>query len=243
MALHFIHFFSSFVLLTVLPFSVAQLPSTGADSCNGVYLSYTYSSGRKLMPNLTSDPTRQPYRFESVLTLLNNGLVDLNSWRVFVGFKHNEYLVSASNAVLADGTSLPGRVGNGTVFSGYPMTDLKTAVETAGDLTQIQVQVQLVGTLFGVAPPTVPLPSNISLVNDGWFCPSPAARGKLFSSFSPPLLILYHNFWNWYSVAFVLNFLGSFFFFFLKFLSLVYNFIWCYMGVYAIHVIRIIFEL
>ncbi|KAF5452295.1 hypothetical protein F2P56_027308 [Juglans regia] len=179
MAVHFIHFVAGLVLFTVLPFLVAQSPSAGADSCNGVYLSYTYSGGRKLMPNRTSDPTRQPYRFESVLTVLNNGIVDLKSWRVFVGFKHDEYLVSASNAVLADGTSLPGSVGNGTVFSGYPMTDLKTAVKTAGDLTQIQVQVQLVGTQFGVAPPTVPLPSNISLANDGWVCPRPAARGNV----------------------------------------------------------------
>lgn len=130
------------------------------------------------MPNET-DPTEQPYRFESLLTVLNNGLVDLKSWQVFVGFQHNEYLVSASNAVLADGTTIPGMVGNGTIFSGYPTTDLKTAVETAGDLTQIQVLVQLVGTQFGVAPPKVPLPSNISLVNDGWLCPRSVSSGNV----------------------------------------------------------------
>ncbi|KAG2726978.1 hypothetical protein I3760_01G138500 [Carya illinoinensis] len=175
----FRHLVTILVLFAVLPFLAAQSPSKGADSCNGVYLSYTYSSGKKLMPNLTSDLSQQPYRFESDLTVLNNGLVDLKSWKVFVGFKHGEYLVSASNAVLSDGSRLPGSVENGTIFSGYPMTDLKTAVETAGDLTQIQVQVHLVGTQFGVAPPKIPLPSNISLANDGWLCPSSSADGNV----------------------------------------------------------------
>ncbi|KAM7486917.1 hypothetical protein LguiA_002926 [Lonicera macranthoides] len=64
-------------------------------------------------------------RFESSLTILNNGLDELKSFRVFVGFQHDELLVSASNAVLADGTSLPALVGNGTLFAGYPSTDLR----------------------------------------------------------------------------------------------------------------------
>ncbi|KAE8683353.1 hypothetical protein F3Y22_tig00111208pilonHSYRG00012 [Hibiscus syriacus] len=113
-----------------------------------------------------TDPKHQPYRFESVLKVLNNGDEKLKSWKVFVGFRNDEYLVSASNAVLADGTSLPANVGNGTVFAGYPMTDLKTAIETAGDLNQIQVQVKLLGTQFGVKPPNVPLPETIQLAND-----------------------------------------------------------------------------
>lgn len=95
-----------------------------------------------------------------------------------MGFRNDEYLVSASNAVLADGTSLPANVGNGTVFAGYPMTDLKTAIETAGDLNQIQVQVKLLGTQFGVAAPSVPLPETIHLANDGFLCPKPSLQGK-----------------------------------------------------------------
>ncbi|KAH0993020.1 hypothetical protein GBA52_004503 [Prunus armeniaca] len=165
----------SFLLIfTALPSSFSQptadAPAPASDSCNGVFLSYAYTTGAKLPPELKSNPKRQPYRFESVLTVLNNGLEDLKSWRVFVGFKNDEYLVSASNAVLADGTSMPGSVGNGTVLAGFPMTDLKTAIKTAGDLTQMEVQVKLVGTQFGVAPPKVPLPSNISLANDGFVC-------------------------------------------------------------------------
>ncbi|XP_030938898.1 uncharacterized protein LOC115963844 [Quercus lobata] len=58
------------------------------------------------------------------------------------------------------------------------MTDLKTAIETARDLTQMRVQVSMVGTQFGVAPPGIPMPSNISLVNDGWSCPMSSSTGN-----------------------------------------------------------------
>ncbi|KAL5541906.1 hypothetical protein UlMin_009616 [Ulmus minor] len=170
------------ILTTTIPSSLSQTadapsPASASDSCNGIFLSYAYTGGKKLTPDLKTDRARQPYRFESTLTVLNNGLEDLKSWRVFVGFQHDEYLVSASNAVLIDGTSLPGSVENGTVFAGFPMTDLKTAIETAGDLTQMQVQVKLVGTQFGVASPNVPMPSNISLANDGFSCSKPTMQG------------------------------------------------------------------
>lgn len=89
--------------------------------------------------------------------------------------------MSASNAVLADGTILPGQVGNGTVFAGYPNTDLKTAIETAGDMTQMSALIELVGTEFGVGSPAVPMPSNISLANDGFICPRPTMQGSFFS--------------------------------------------------------------
>lgn len=115
--------------------------------------------------------------------MLNNGLDELKSWKVFVGFQHDEFLVSASDAVLADGTTLPAAVGNGTVFAGYPMTDLKTAVETAGDLTQMQAQIDLVGTVFGVKPPNVPLPSSINLANDGFICGKAIGQGSFFFLF------------------------------------------------------------
>ncbi|XAR49666.1 hypothetical protein NMG60_11032932 [Bertholletia excelsa] len=156
--------------------SVAQSPA--ADACNGIYISYAYTGGTKLPPTLKSNPTQQPYRFESTLTVLNTGLDELKSWRVFVGFQHGEFLVSASNAVLADGTSLPAGVGNGTIFAGYPTTDLQTAVETAGDTTQMSVQIDLVGTQFGVGSPSIPMPANISLANDGFVCPTATLQGK-----------------------------------------------------------------
>lgn len=158
--------------------SGTQAPPPAADTCNGVFLSYTYLSGQKLPPDLKRNSAKQPYRFESQLFVINNGLEDLKSWRVFVGFRHAEWLVSASNAVLADGTSLPGSVENGTVFAGFPNSDLKTAVETAGDETQMGVRIALVGTQFGVGSPDVPMPLNISMVNDGWLCPRPTMQGK-----------------------------------------------------------------
>ncbi|XP_010551085.1 PREDICTED: COBRA-like protein 7 [Tarenaya hassleriana] len=168
------------LLLTIIPLAASQSeapPPESADSdlCNGVFVSYNYVKGSKIPPNDSSD---QPYRFESVLSVLNNGRDKLKSWRVSVGFAHREILVSASNAVLADGSSLPVGVGNGTIFAGYPATDLKTAIETAGDVTQMQARVELVGTQFGVAPPSVPLPKNITLANDGWVCPKATQRGK-----------------------------------------------------------------
>lgn len=172
---------SIFLLFTAIPFTISQTPATpeapspAADACNGVFLSYSYVSGSKLPPD---NPKRQAYRFESTLTVLNNGLEELKSWKVFVGFQHDELLVSASNAVLFDGSSYPASVGNGTVLAGFPQTDLKTAVETAGDLTQMQVQVKMVGTQFGVKSPNVPMPKNISLANNGFLCPDVTMQGK-----------------------------------------------------------------
>lgn len=96
-----------------------------------------------------------------------------------MGFQHDEKLISASNVVLADGTALPAEVGNGTVFAGYPMSDLKTAIDTAGDLTQMQVEVQMVGTQFGVNSSDAPMPTNISLANDGYDCKVVAGAGEL----------------------------------------------------------------
>ncbi|KAK3020564.1 hypothetical protein RJ639_046914 [Escallonia herrerae] len=160
------------ILLTNFTVSQSQNP---ADSCNGIFISYVYNSGFRIPPNLT-DPTAQPYNFQSTLTVLNNGLEELKSWRVFVGFQHKEYLVSASHAVLADGTSLPAEVGNGTVFSGFPATDLKSAVQTAGDINQMRARVELVGTQFGA--PEFPMPTNISLANDGFSCLAPSKTGN-----------------------------------------------------------------
>ncbi|KAL6548221.1 COBRA-like protein 7 [Orobanche gracilis] len=153
-------------------------PPPASDACIGIFFSYTYTDGKAVPPILRSDPARQAYRFESSLSILNNDLEELKSWRVFVGFQHDEYLVSATNAVLADGNSIPGSVGNGSVFAGFPNPDLKTGIETAGDLTQMSSRVELVGTQFGVGPRNVPMPTNISLVNGGWACPDPAMQGN-----------------------------------------------------------------
>ncbi|XP_010440388.1 PREDICTED: COBRA-like protein 9 [Camelina sativa] len=177
--------FGALLLLTITPPSLSQLPPeimapapapiSPSDLCNGIFLSYEFILGRKIPPNDTSD---QPYRFESLLTVLNNGREELKEWRVFVGFQHNEILISASDALIVNGTELPALVGNGTIFGGYPVSDLKTAIQTAGDLKQMTAEIELVGTQFMVAPPAIPLPTNISLVNDGWLCPEPTLQSK-----------------------------------------------------------------
>ncbi|KAL6981444.1 hypothetical protein U1Q18_023074 [Sarracenia purpurea var. burkii] len=104
-----------------------------AAACDDIFLSCAYIGSTKLPPTLTSDPTHQPYKFQSTLVILNNGLIELKSWMIFVVFQHNEYLVFVSKAVLTGGTSLPAGVGNGTNFAGYP--NLKTAIEITGDMT------------------------------------------------------------------------------------------------------------
>lgn len=174
-------FFFAVVVLPIFAATPSMSQPQAADSCNGIFLSYTYTGGERLPPNV-SDTAEQPYRFESTLRVLNNGLEELKSWRVFVGFRHREWLVSATNAVLDDGKSIPGDVGNGTVFAGSSVRDLKTAAATAGDMGQMEARVEMVGTVFGVAPPSVPMPSSINLANDGFVCGEPSSQGTLFAS-------------------------------------------------------------
>ncbi|CAJ1963294.1 unnamed protein product [Sphenostylis stenocarpa] len=176
MSMH-VHVFFLFLTVAIFSGTPSMSQSQTAASCNGIFVSYVYTGGERLPPNL-SNVTEQPYRFESTLTVLNNGLEELKSWKVFVGFQHSEWLVSASNAVLADGTSLPSAVGNGTIFSGSTVRDLKTAVATAGDLNQMQIQVEMVGSLLGVAPPSVPMPRSVTLSNDGFVCGQPSGEGR-----------------------------------------------------------------
>ncbi|KAK7303725.1 hypothetical protein RJT34_14638 [Clitoria ternatea] len=177
MALHFNFYTVTVMLLFSASSWMSQSQAQTADSCNGVFVSYAYTGGRKLPPNM-SETGEQPYRFESTVTVLNNGLEEVKSWRVFIGFQHKEWLVSASNAELVDGTSLPGSVENGTVLGGSTVTDLKTAADTAGDLSQMQVRVDLVGSLRGVAPPAIPMPSGINLTNHGFLCGQPSTQGN-----------------------------------------------------------------
>nr|XP_043607993.1 COBRA-like protein 7 [Erigeron canadensis] len=179
--LHFLFLFFTIITAQTPPPSLppAPPPAPSSDACNGIFLSYTYISGSKIPPELTSDPAQQPYKFKSTLKVLNNAAEELKSWRVFVGFQNDEYLVSASNAVIADGSAtLPGPVGNGTIFAGFPNADLKTAIETAGDLNQMSVRVGFVGTQFGVGSPDIPMPDDLFLVNDGFVCPTPTMQGS-----------------------------------------------------------------
>ncbi|XP_076908426.1 COBRA-like protein 7 [Bidens hawaiensis] len=158
-----------YIFMVSLTFTSIPTIFSQSTTCNGISISYTYNSGFRIPPTATN-AADQAYNFQSTLILTNNAAERLNSWRVFVGFQHRDVLVSASNAILANGTSFPANVNGGAVFVGFPVTDLKTAVETAGDFNQMQARVQLMGTEFGVTPPNASLPANMYLVNDGFLC-------------------------------------------------------------------------
>ncbi|KAL6962390.1 hypothetical protein U1Q18_037347 [Sarracenia purpurea var. burkii] len=101
------------------------------------------------------------------MMVLNAGVNELKSWQVFIEFQHDEILMSASGAVLADANDLLTKVGNkGTTFVGYPNTDLKTAIEVAGNFTQMQANVELKGAWFGLKKGSL-MPKTIRLVSHG----------------------------------------------------------------------------
>lgn len=115
--------------------------------------------------------------------VLNSGTEELKSWKVFIGFQHNEILVSVDGAQVVDADDFPIRVGkNGTTITGYPNTDLKTAIETAADFTQIQANVDITGTQFGMKTGT-PMPKTIHLANDGFKCPAAKRQCEHISLF------------------------------------------------------------
>ncbi|XVE80314.1 hypothetical protein DITRI_Ditri14bG0129800 [Diplodiscus trichospermus] len=149
-------------------------PPPGQDKCNGVFLSYSFTSRTKEYPHV-KNVTAQSWAFNSIATIVNTGTEEVKGWKMFVGFQHREILVSASNAIIVDGSGdFPVAVGNGTTLAGYPTTDLKTAIDTAGDYSQISVQVQFAGTMFGMKEKASPMPKTIKLANDGWNCPKPS---------------------------------------------------------------------
>ncbi|KAJ4813248.1 Protein COBRA [Rhynchospora pubera] len=146
------------------------------DKCIGVFLTYTFTKRTKEYPHV-KNASAQAYAFDAVATILNTMSEDLKAWEFFVGFQHDEILVSVRNAVLTNGTDFPVKVGNGTTFSGFPDSDLLNAIETAGDMEQIQRIIKIKGTQFGVKPPGTPMPKTMKLMNSGFKCPEPTKKG------------------------------------------------------------------
>ncbi|KAL6546645.1 hypothetical protein OROMI_022366 [Orobanche minor] len=152
-------------------------PPEEIEQCNGIFISYTFQGREKEYP-LVKNVSAQAWSFQATATVLNTGSEELKSWQVFIGFQHHELLVSAEGAVVVDGDGFPIRVGNnGTILAGYPQADLKTAIDTAADYNQMQVQVNLRGTQFGVSAKATPMPRTIRLVNYGYKCPAPTRKG------------------------------------------------------------------
>lgn len=154
---------------------VIQPTPKAQDSCNGVFLTYSFISRTREFPHL-KNASAQSWAFKAQATILNTMTNDLDDWSMFIGFQHHEILVSVGGAVITDGTDFPAHVGNGTTLSGYPQTNLLTSIETAGDMSQIQVVVDISGTQFGVKPPETPMPRTIKLENPGYKCPAPTKK-------------------------------------------------------------------
>ncbi|KVI10359.1 Glycosyl-phosphatidyl inositol-anchored, plant [Cynara cardunculus var. scolymus] len=148
------------------------------DTCNGIFLLYTFDSRQKEYPRL-KNATAQSWAFKSQLSVVNAGTTELKSWQAFIGFQHDEILVSIDGAMPLNAQDFPMKVGNnGTHLTGYPHADLKTAIETAGDLTQMSAIVKIKGTMFGVRLGGNLMPTKIKLENQGFKCPAAKTKGQ-----------------------------------------------------------------
>ncbi|XP_059669593.1 COBRA-like protein 10 [Cornus florida] len=147
-------------------------PPPEQENCNGIFLSYNFESREKEYP-LVKNVSAQAWKFKSTATIVNAGADELKAWKMFIGFQHDEILVSATGVSVVDGDGFPAKVGNGTHLVGYPQTNLKTAIDTAGDFEQMSVKIEMTGTQFGVSPSATPLPKTIRLENEGFKCPAP----------------------------------------------------------------------
>ncbi|KAK1440026.1 hypothetical protein QVD17_05851 [Tagetes erecta] len=174
----------SWLLLFLYQFCMAiaqdeaiRLPKE-VEACNGIFLQYTFDSRQKEYPRL-KNVTAQSWAFKSQLILVNTGTTELKSWQALIGFQHDEILVSVDGATVLNGDSFPMKVEkNGTRFTGYPQADMKTAIDTAGDLTQMSAKVKIKGTMFGVNLGGNVMPKNIKLENEGFKCPKATTKAK-----------------------------------------------------------------
>lgn len=160
-----------------------SLPAAAAppqqNECNGIFLTYTFFSREKEFPHV-KNVSAQAWAFRAQATVLNAGATELDAWKMYIGFQHREILVSAAGAVLADGSDFPAAVGKGVILAGYTQTDLKTAIQTAGDYNQMQVTIDITGTQFGVKKNGTPMPKTIRLENEGFKCPPPRRHRSNF---------------------------------------------------------------
>ncbi|KAJ9551308.1 hypothetical protein OSB04_015353 [Centaurea solstitialis] len=154
-------------------------PPEEMNTCNGVFLQYNFISKEKEFPYL-DNATAQSWAFKSELVAINAGTTEVRAWKALVGFHHDEVLVSTEGgSILNVGASFPFKVdGNGTYVVGYPQSDLKTAIETAGDMSQMAAKVKFKGSLFGGKEGNCPMPKKLKLENDGFKCPAPTKKGK-----------------------------------------------------------------
>jgi len=152
------------------------LPPAG-ETCDGIFITYDFLTRTKEFPKV-KNVTAQSWAFSSTASVLNTGKEVVKAWKLFIEFQHDEILVSVGGGSLEEATEFPASVGNGTTFVGASQPDLDSAINTAQDLNQMQAIIELSGTMFGVKPPTVPMPKTIKLVNDGYKCPKPTTHSE-----------------------------------------------------------------
>lgn len=152
-------------------------PDRELDSCDGIFLTYTLQERVKEYPHV-KNVSKQAWAFKAEASLMNVGDEELKGWKIYIGFQHREILVSADGAVPIDADDFPAAVGNGTTLAGNPVTDLKTAIDTANDFNQMAVRVKMSGTQFGLGASGKPMPKTIKLVNDGFKCPQSHRKGR-----------------------------------------------------------------
>lgn len=176
-------FFSLEVCLGQTEVGKAKPPPglTDVEACDGVFLTYSLLGREKEYPHV-KNISKQAWAFQAEASLTNVGDEDIQGWKMFIGFQHREILVSADGAVSIDTGDLPAEVGNGTTLVGTAVPDLKTAIETAGDLDQMSAKIKMKGTQFGLGAGASPMPKTIHLENDGFKCPAPSRRGIFFLS-------------------------------------------------------------
>lgn len=76
--------------------------------------------------------------------------------------------MDAEGIVLEDGRLMPVDVSNGTVLTQIPAGVLKNAIETAGDMNQVQKTFKIKGTEFGKK--LDPMPRSINITLKGYNC-------------------------------------------------------------------------
>lgn len=92
------------------------------------------------------------------------GIVSENCW-----LELGQILVEATEGmVLENGQLMPVDVSNGTILTQIPVGVLKNAIETAGDISQIQKTFAITGTEFGKK--LDPMPSSINITVKGYNC-------------------------------------------------------------------------
>lgn len=101
-----------------------------------------------------------------------------------------QILVQATEGmVLENGQLMPVDVSNGTILTQVPAGVLKNAIETAGDLMQVQKTFIITGTEFGQK--LDPMPRSINITMEGYNCSESLLYGSKWAIASSFRLLLY----------------------------------------------------